>query len=169
MVQVHNAAASRGSFILTDKEGRERRFWPYDGGEALSTLKKALYIVQHNCASMPGCNGYFERLGRGRSLKDMVEDPGIWIHWDPRSDFLGFLATTTTRYPVADISITNYCLMKGRWFTAATLVHEFGHVNHEKEEEGKVSEPEEALRPCGLWGLIRDQNARRDSKGNVVK
>ena len=151
MVQIHDDAASRGSFIRPRPSGGEMRFWPYDGGAPRSTLGKALDILQRNCRNMSGCNSYFSHLPGSRSLAAILDDPGVWIHWDPRPD-PGYFGATWHEFPVADVTITNYTLNKGLWVTAATLVHEFAHVNGAPGRPSMAAE--NALPPCGLRGLF---------------
>ncbi len=151
MVQIHDAAASRGSFIRALGGGGDARWWPYDGGGPRKTLGRALAIVQKNCKNSSGCNSYFKHLPGGRSLKEILDDPGVWLHWDPRAD-PGFYGCTTTEFPVADVTISNYALNKGVWVTVATLVHEFAHVNG--APGGSSTAAEDALPHCGLKGLV---------------
>jgi hypothetical protein len=112
-------------------------------------------IIQKRIRNMSSCNSYFSHLPGHRSFKDVWDDPGIWIHWDPRPN-PGFYAATTREFPVADITISNFALNKNEWVTAATLVHELAHVDGALG--GHSTAAEDALKHCGLSGLV-DPNA----------
>jgi hypothetical protein len=150
MVKVADPGSSRGSFARIDASG-EIRWWPYDGGAARKTLAAAMDIIAKRVKNMSGCNSYFSHLPGHRSFKDLWDDPGIWIHWDPRPD-PGFYGATSHEFPVADITISNFALSKGKWVTAATLVHELAHVD--LAPGGTSTAAEDALKHCGLSGLV---------------
>ena len=153
MVQIHEGN-NRGSFqrTVTTPAGvtYNPRWWSYDGGKPLETLKKAMAIIQKSCRTGSGCNSYFRRLTGRRSFKDVWDDPGVWIHWDPRGN-PGFYGFTTTEFPVGDVTISNFSLNRGVWTTVATLVHELAHVNGASVSN---MEAENALPPCGLKALF---------------
>lgn len=146
MVQVSDPGTSRGSFIEDDC-----RFWPYDGGAPRATLRKAMAIIQKSCRVSSGCNSYFSHLPGRRSFREVWDDPGVWIHWDPRPD-PGFYGATSHTFAVADVTISNYALNRGVWVTVATLVHELAHVNGAPGGTSRAAE--NALPPCGLRGLV---------------
>jgi hypothetical protein len=166
MVQVSDAGTSRGSFIQNDI-----RFWPYNGGAPRTTLRKAMAIIQKSCLASGGCNSYFSHLPGGRTFKAVWEDPGVWIHWDPRPD-PGFYGATSHAFSVADVTISNFALNKGVWATVATLVHELAHVNG--APGGTSTLAEGALKPCGVGGLVdpgvigRRETAESDSDNRIV-
>jgi hypothetical protein len=151
MVTVCDPGIPRGSFARPLPGGGEARWWPFSGGTPRKTLASAMAIVQKNIRNSSSCNNYFSRLSGTRSFKDVWDDAGVWIHWDPRGD-PGFYGVTTHEFPVADVTISNFALNKGVWVTVATLVHELAHVNG--APGGTSTAAEDALPQCGLRGLV---------------
>ena len=88
MPQVNLVGGPHGSFTTDAGTADEVRFEPYPGGRALSILKRAIWIIEHNIFKKKShCNNYFKLLradGTSRSFDEVWSDPAIWINFDPR-------------------------------------------------------------------------------------
>jgi hypothetical protein len=91
-------------------------------------------------------------LPGGRTFRELWLDPTIWINFDPQTTF-AIYGGKAFGYP-QNITITAYALGRGRWMTAATLIHELAHANGAAGERGgaHAADAERVLRSC----LLRD-------------
>jgi hypothetical protein len=126
-----------------DADGTTWAAWAVEADKII--LKQALFILQHNIRGMRPCNDCFKTLPNGRSFDDILADPTIFLHFDPSGpDFGGTKGNDTT------ISLnTNH---RNRWQVAATIVHEFAHING--VPGGGAGVAERMLTCCGLSGLV---------------
>jgi hypothetical protein len=99
---------------------------PYTNAGWLTTLRRAIHIIDSRIKGNQPCNAAFRALPSGRTFAQVWADPTIWISFDPdRTGKYG----VTDRVGGKEISITEYSLMMGAWTVAATLIHELAHVN----------------------------------------
>ncbi len=122
---------------------------PYTDDAMLSTLRRAIHVIDSRIKDYKPCNAAFKALPRGRSFAQVWNDPTIWISYDPNQGGLNYGATLGQ-----DVTITRYALHMGLWTTAATLVHELAHTNG---ADGISHDAEGTLRSCLLQGLENPQ------------
>ena len=121
----------------------------------LAALKRALDIVR----KLPKkCDCAFRKIGSHRSLKQLVADPSITVHFDPApetTDEGGHTLDGDTH----NIWITPLACRLGRWTLAATLVHELTHITFvpgagQDDPNGPASTSAYGMeRECGLSPL----------------
>lgn len=94
----------------------------------LGTLKEALRILTHRVRDDGRCNESFLALPYQNDFRSFIDNPYIWINYDPAND--GELCgwTRPNVYPM-DIVLTQYSLRMGKWLAAATIIHELAHLN----------------------------------------
>lgn len=117
----------------------------YSNARKKKVLDDALFILKHNVKGLKPCNKCFKKLPGGRSFDDILNDNSVIISFDPQ--------TTTNLFGAAlgnDITITDFSVRMGRWTVAATLVHEFAHVNG---APGTDRQAEGTLLCCGFSAL----------------
>lgn len=132
---------------LPDPDGT--RWDPYSDPKILHTLKQALFILKHNIRGMRPCNKCFSALPGGRTFDDVFDDASVFISFDPSGPDSG----ATDSVGGKDITVGKREFRVGRWSVAATLVHEFAHVNG--APGGLSAAAETTLTCCGLRGLFR--------------
>lgn len=116
---------------------------PYTDPKKKKVIEDALFILQNNVKGMKPCNDCFKNLPNGRSFDDILDDDTVYICYDPSDKFC---ANTLGN----DITINEYTIRIGRWLTAATLVHEFAHING---VPGNTHQAESTLPCCGMAAL----------------
>lgn len=128
----------------------------------VATVRAAMHVIQAKITTSTPCNNAFRALPGGRTLTQIWADPSVWINFDPSRNAGDYAATRGN-----DVTITAFTLSKGHWTTAATLVHELGHVGGAPGGTSPLAE--QILLPCllgelrqpGLVGeLIRANRAR---------
>ncbi len=73
----------------------------------------------------------------------------MWFNYDPRSgtNFLAFTSTSRT----TEITISDDAFDRGVWVVAASIIHEFAHLNGAPGQDGSGSRAaEESLKHCGF-------------------
>jgi hypothetical protein len=118
---------------------------PYSDDKKKHVIERALFILRHNVRGMKPCNACFRRLPGGRSFDDVLDDPSVFISFDPQTTKGTFGATLGK-----EVTITDFSIGIGRWTVAATLVHEFAHVNG---APGDTHDAEGTLLCCGFSAL----------------
>ena len=126
------------------RDGLPRTWQAYTEAAKKKVVDDALHILRRNVRGMRPCNDCFSRLPRGRTFDDILNDPTVFISYDPANN--GRFATTLGN----DITITEFSIRVGRWTVAATLVHEFGHING---APGDTHDAEGTLLCCGFSAL----------------
>lgn len=121
------------------------QYLAYTDAAFVSTLNRAIAIVEHRIRGHVSCDNAFRLLPGGRTFSQVWNDPGVWINFDP-SRAQGDFGATRGR----EITVTAFSLAMGRWTVAATLVHEMAHVNG---ASGTTHDAEATLRSCLLRGL----------------
>ena len=137
MAKINTAGSGHGNKTIGIYQ-----FFEYADKAALGTLKKALYILEHNIKGMRPCNACFKALPGGRSFDDVLTDNSVWISHDPTNH--GAYGVTSGN----DVSISKLAFDGGRWVVAATLVHELAHVNGAPGHT--TAQAEATLSCCGL-------------------
>lgn len=117
----------------------------YSNAKRKKVVDDALFILRRNVRGVRPCNSCFNKLPNGRSFDDILDDPSVFISFDPSNDGSLFGATLGN-----DITITNFSIRMGRWTVAATLVHEFAHING---APGATHQAEGTLLCCGFSAL----------------
>jgi hypothetical protein len=121
---------------------------PYSNVGWLSTLRKAIHIIDTRIKGNQPCNAAFSALPSGRTFAHVWADPTIWISFDPdRTGRYG----ATNRVGGKEITITEYALAMGVWTVAATLIHELAHTNG--APSGNSHAAEATLGKCLLRNL----------------
>lgn len=121
------------------------QYLPYTDPHFITTLHRAIYIIDSKiCGFMP-CNNAFALLPGRRTFAALWADNTVWINFDPSIRAKDYGATRGR-----DITITAYALRMGKWTVAATLVHELAHVNG---ASGTTRDAEATLRNCLLKNL----------------
>jgi hypothetical protein len=108
-------------------------------------IEQALFILRHNVRGSKPCNHCFQKLPGGRTFDDILNDDTVVISYSPGNQRNDFGATLGK-----DVTITEFSIRMGRWTVAATLVHEFGHVNG---APGTDHQAEGTLICCGFSAL----------------
>ena len=113
----------------------------------LGTLKQALDILKHRVRANLQCNASFEALPFRNNFRSFIDNPYIWINYDSRNveGECGYVALPA--FPM-DVVLTQFALRKGRWLTAATIIHELAHLNGAPGDESH--EAELRVLECGL-------------------
>jgi hypothetical protein len=119
----------------------------YPDEQKKKVVAAALFILKHNIRGSKPCNDCFTRLPGGRTFDDVLDDPAVFISFDPSNHEGDFGATIGS-----DVTITDFSIRMGRWTVAATLVHELAHVNG--APGGDSAEAESTLICCGLKKLF---------------
>jgi RHS repeat-associated protein len=97
---------------------------PTFNSDCLPALKRAINIVRN----LPKkCDCAFKNIGSHRSLKQLMDDPNIAIHFDPTGPTQGEDAYTLPG-DTHDIWIHPLPCRMGRWSLAQILVHELVHI-----------------------------------------
>jgi len=118
---------------------------PYSDVKKRRVVERALFILRTNVKGMKPCNECFKKLPGMRSFDDILNDPELFISFDP--------GNIEGRYGVTihaggkEVSITDWAIRMGRWLVASTLIHEFAHVNG---APGTSSDAEDTLICCGF-------------------
>ena len=120
-------------------------YLPYTDADKKKVVERALWILKHNVKGMKPCNDCFKKLPGGRTFDDILDDPDVYIHYDPNNGGQ-FYGSTIGK----DVTVSEYSIRMGRWTVAATLVHEFAHVNG---ASGSTHDAEATLPCCGMQGL----------------
>jgi hypothetical protein len=129
------------------------QFLPFTNAHFLAVLRDAMRVITGRVTGHEPCNAAFRALPGRRSFADLWADPTVWINFDPQMT-PGIFGAKIMGYP-PEITITATTLTKGRWWTAATLVHEFAHVNGAPGAHSgdHARDAEEVLRRCLLKDL----------------
>jgi len=122
---------------------------PYTDNVLLHTLRVAMRIIDTRIKGNRPCDQAFRALPGGRTFAQVWADPGVWVSYDPKNNGLNYGVTNFVGGK--EISITRFALRMGHWTTAATLIHELGHVNG--APGGRSHAAEGTLRHCLLPGL----------------
>lgn len=122
---------------------------PFTDPTQIDTVRGALQILQDKVSTIPSCDQYFQGLPGRRSFADVLADPYVWIS----RDAAGPAAAETEG---KQITLSTRTVAQGRWAVAATLVHEFAHVNGASDVDGQA---EKALLHCGLQGHFVKSNS----------
>lgn len=125
---------------------------PYANAGWLSTLRRAIQIIDSRIKGSKPCNAAFQALPSGKTFAQVWSDPTIWISYDP--DQSGRKYGVTNRVGGREISITQYALRMGAWTTAATLIHELAHANG---APGGASHAAEATLSACLLNALEDK------------
>ncbi len=115
---------------------------PYTDAKKQKVVEDALFILRNNVKGMKPCNDCFKKLPNGRTFDDILDDDTVFICYDPS---IKYCANTLGN----DITINEYSIRRGRWLVAATLVHEFAHVNGAPATDHQA---EGTLPCCGMGG-----------------
>lgn len=118
---------------------------PYTDNDYLSTLRRAMQIIQSRVTTHKPCNDAFRSLPGGRSFQQVWYDPDVWISFFPSRQEKNYGATLGK-----EITLSAYTLAMGRWTTTATLIHELAHVNG---AGGGDTQAEDTLKACLLRNL----------------
>ena len=143
MATIHTPASGHVAPLPT--EGWQ--WLPYSDAKKRLVVERALFILRNNVRGMRPCNDCFRRLPGGRSFDEILDDPDVYISYDP--------GNIEGRYGVTrfagskEVSISQWTIRMGRWLVASTLVHEFAHVNG---APGTTTDAEDTLICCGLSG-----------------
>jgi hypothetical protein len=121
------------------------QYLPYTNPHFLATLNSAIHIIQSRIRGQLPCDNAFRLLPGGRTFTTVWADPTVWINFDPSERVKDYGATRGK-----EVTITAYSLHMGRWTVAATLIHEFAHVNG---ASGTTHDAEATLRSCLLKDL----------------
>jgi hypothetical protein len=113
---------------------------PFTDATQIEAVRAALRILRDKVATIPTCDEYFRGLPGGRTFAEVLDDPYVWISYDPSGPDD---AETVGKH----VAISKHVLAIGRWAVATTLVHEFAHVNGASDVNGQA---EKALAHCGL-------------------
>lgn len=130
-------------------DGTPIQWQSYSNARKKKVVEDALFILKQNVKGMRPCNDCFRRLPNGRSFDDILDDPNVFISFDPTTR-QGLFGATLGK----DITITDFSIRVGRWTVAATLVHEFAHVNG---APGTTHQAESTL-PCCGFAALHDPN-----------
>ena len=98
--------------------------------DCLPSLNRALNLLQGVAITDRRCNCAFRQIGSRRSLKELVDDPRITIHYS-REEGTGEEATQvayTNPGDTENITIRPFGCRMGRWALAMKLVHELTHI-----------------------------------------
>ena len=120
--------------------GSGTQWAPFTDTTMIETVRGALKILQDETTKLPGCDKYFRALRRSLTFKQVLEDPDVWISFDPTGPDWGVTAGN-------DITLSKRALALGKWKVAALLVHELAHVAGASDVN---DEAENAVPPCGL-------------------
>jgi hypothetical protein len=123
------------------------QYLPYTNADKKKVVERAVDILKRNVRGSKSCNSCFQRLTGGRTFDAILDDPDTFIHYDPGNIQGRFGATRTG---TKNVTITEFSIRMGRWTVAATLVHEFAHVNG---ASGSTHDAEATLPKCGFGGL----------------
>lgn len=123
------------------------QYLPYSDADNKKVVDQALFILRNNVRGMKPCNGCFSKLPGGKSFDDILDDPGVFIHFDPGNVQGRYGAT---RNGTKNVTISLFSIRMGRWTVAATLVHEFAHVNGAPDN---THDAEATLNCCGFGAL----------------
>jgi hypothetical protein len=115
----------------------------------IGLVKDALGLMRDRVARIPACDQYFESLPRKKSFRTILDDPKVWISYDPTGPAA---AETVGNY----ITLGKKALNGNRWQVVATLVHELAHVGGAEDIDGQA---EKALVHCGLKDHYVDTNS----------
>lgn len=138
MVKIHGPDGVLASPLAPDLDGTQ---WaPFTDATQLEVLRGALWILHNNVTRIPTCDNYFVGLPGGRSFKDVLEDLGVWISYDPTGPNYGVTHGN-------NVTISGSALTEGRWRVAAVLVRELAHFNKATDARNQA---EKALFHCGL-------------------
>jgi hypothetical protein len=121
------------------------QYLPYTDARHLATLRRAIQIIDARIRGHAPCNQAFRALPGRRSFAEVWGDNSVWINFDPSVAIEDYGATRGN-----EVTITAFSLNGGIWTVAATLVHEFAHVNG---APGDTHEAEGTLRSCLLKNL----------------
>jgi hypothetical protein len=117
-------------------------FRPFDEGRK-KVVDRALSILKNNVKGMKPCNDCFQKLPNGRTFDAILDDPDVFIHYFPDNTGTMYGGTVAGS---KNVTISDYVIRMGRWMVAATLVHEFAHVNG----AGGGHDAEATLPCCGF-------------------
>lgn len=128
---------------------------PLTHANYISMLQIALGNIRSNIVSRPACcqscDDAFRHLPRGRSFREVFNNPNVWINFDPRMDEQDY-ASTHPHLP--DITITAACFQyasthgrRGMRVLMGTIVHEMAHINGAHSSDNSA---ESTLQSCCL-------------------
>lgn len=121
----------------------------------IGIVRDALTLMRDRVTKIPTCDQYFEGLPRKRTFASILDDPKVWISYDPTGPAA---AETVGNY----ITLGKKALNGNRWQLVATLVHELAHVGGAEDTDGQA---EKALMHCGLKDhYVKDNNTRAPRK-----
>jgi hypothetical protein len=118
-------------------------YWPYNDPAKKKIVEDALFILRNNVKGSKPCNDCFKLLPNGRTFDDILDDPTVFICYDPSERFRGNTLGN-------DITINEYSIRVGKWMVAGTLVHEFAHINGASVTDHKA---EGSLACCGFAAI----------------
>src|SRR5262245_18318309 len=119
MVTIHTDGDGHAA-PSSDADGTNWSPYPADG-TARKRLNAALRILRNNVRGMKPCNDCYTALPGGRTFDSIPDDPTLSPSLDTGGPDLG-------RTKCNDVTIS----MRGNaneWQVAATIVHEFAHIN----------------------------------------
>lgn len=94
-------------------------------GSDYSKLRQCRWMLLKLCKERPECDAYFRLLPNGRTLTNLLHDSTIWVsHVNPCPFTYGESWETHNA-----IGVTTLALVSSKKQLAATLVHEFAHIN----------------------------------------
>ena len=121
--------------------------------EQLSWARARARVIAHD---MPSADRYFTTLPSGRTLTDLLNDPSIWINYDPTTVDFGL----TSVVHAGEMAIGTAAFRIGKWTVLATLIHELAHVDG--APGGSDKRAEEALLHTGLGKWSEFTSGRDD-------
>jgi len=118
-------------------------YLPYSDAAKKKVVEDALFILKNNVKGSRPCNDCFKQLPNGRTFDDILDDDTVFICYDPS---FSYCANTLGNH----ITINELTIKIGKWLVAASLVHEFAHVNGATVTDHKA---EGTLSCCGFAAL----------------
>lgn len=116
---------------------------PYTDEAKKKVVEDALFILRNNVKGSRPCNDCFQKLPNGRTFDDILDDNSVYICYDPSDKYC---ANTLGN----NITINEYTIKVGKWLVAASLVHEFAHINGAPVTDHQA---EGTLSCCGFAAL----------------
>ena len=118
------------------------QFLPFTNKTHIKIVKDAIRIIDTKIKNNKLCNSYFKALPLKKGFLQIWKDKNIWISYDGSKG-----AWYATNFKKKNISLTNITLNRGRWTTAATIIHELAHSNG---APSTTRQAEDALLKCML-------------------
>jgi hypothetical protein len=153
--------------VVSDAE----RFFPFPDFEAtddptrnvarflIRGMDDAIDFIETKVKLHAPCNACFKRLPGGRTFREIWEDKDVWIHYNGRSQSLGFRRPGTKEIAVCFKSFQPSVNAPGKpnsMQVAATIVHELAHVGGAEGDSSKRdNSAENTLRFCLLTQMFK--------------